>query len=618
MSLLITSNTNDTNESAATVGINSPYSYQNNLQDTFVIPKNSEIAVQSVKLNRGGQITLTEENSVFGFYFGEEILAGGNDTDGLSLCNIFSGVIGADVNLFPDTAQPLNPAAVDGRFVGSIDNIAHVFKKSGNAMLNHPNLMLNASTGINPGLDCTALRNASGLDWEGFSFKVTNTPETKNASNISAQWLTNEYAGQLPLGVADYTYNPSTRMAKNVSAFNVAAVGIDFPLSQANGSCTFELVAADRDKETFMGLTRSLINPTANDGAPEYYDRNGQSFYDYLVEIEDGGDINIFSAASQGADLGEISMVQLNYGTVVNASNASISKIHFNIQGERVKIVLENYAGVLQVLTDGTSAGYQTNLKPTSQTTWWLYPKIELLPGREIKIDAFNGVNVSGHVYGGIKDRGLATERQMFQDWWGRMISNDFVNGGKQGQDLCFNIDAERSKAITRQNQVGLNANKQIDYKPTFIFAEDIRYSDTNFCNSKFLFGFPGRAVVNIPTFTGASPLYTLTFNSDALPNVISTSSLFIRLRNMTFNSVNLAKGSKSKILYHIPGFSLGQNRPGVLFHETHEKTYLKLNNTTELNLSTIEVDVVYSNETLALDLYGKTTVVLHIRDHSH
>jgi hypothetical protein len=613
MSLLITSNTNKTDESSATVGINSPYSYQNNLQDTFVIPKNSEIAVQSVKLNRGGQIALTEENSVFGFYFGEPILTGNTDRDTLSLCNIFNGVKGSDSALFPDTALQLNPAGADGRFVGSIDNIAEVVKTAGNAMMQHPNLMLNASTGINPGLDCVALRNASGLDWEGFSFKVTNTPETKNASNISAQWLTNQYAGQMPVDIDDYTYDTSTRLAKNVSAFNVAAVGIDFPLSQANGSCTFELVPADRDKETFMGLTRSLINPTANDGAPEYYDRNGQSFYDYLVEIEDGGDIAVYSAVSDGNT--EIAMLQLNYGTVVNASNASISKIHFNVQGERVKIVLENYAGVLQVLCDGTSTISASNVKPTSQTTWWLYPKIELLPGKSIKIDAFNGVDIFEHVYGGIKDRGLATERQMFQDWWGRMISDDFVNKEMQGQDLCFNIDVERSKAITRTNQVGLNVNKQIDYKPTLIFAEDIRFSDTDICNSKFLFGFPGRAVVTTPTFTGAAPLFTFTYNSDTLPNVISTSSLFIRLRNMTFNSVNLAKGSKSKIIYHIPGFSIGQNRPGVLFHETNEKTYLKLNNTNDINLSTMEVDIVYANETLAIDLYGKTTVVLHIRD---
>lgn len=613
MSLLITSNTNKTDESSATVGINSPYSYQNNLQDTFVIPKNSEIAVQSVKLNRSGQIALTEENSVFGFYFGEPILAGSTDMDTLSLSNIFNGVKGSDSALFPDTALQLNPAGADGRFVGSIDNIAEVVKTAGNAMLQHPNLMLNASTGINPGLDCVALRNASGLDWEGFSFKVTNTPETKNASNISAKWLTNQYAGQMPVDIDDYTYDTSTRLAKNVSAFNVAAVGIDFPLSQANGSCTFELVPADRDKETFMGLTRSLINPTANDGAPEYYDRNGQSFYDYLVEIEDGGDIAVYSAVSDGNT--EIAMLQLNYGTVVNASNASISKIHFNVQGERVKIVLENYAGVLQVLCDGTSATSASNVKPTSQTTWWLYPKIELLPGKSIKIDAFNGVDIFEHVYGGIKDRGLATERQLFQDWWGRMISDDFVNAEKQGQDLCFNIDVDRTKAITRTNQVGLNVNKQIDYKPTFIFAEDIRFSDTNLCNSKFLFGFPGRAVVTTPTFTGAAPLFTFTYNSDTLPNVISTSSLFIRLRNMTFNSVNLAKGSKSKIIYHIPGFSIGQNRPGVLFHETNEKTYLKLNNTNDINLSTMEVDIVYADETLALDLYGKSTVVLHIRD---
>ena len=94
-----------------------------------------------------------------------------------------------------------------------------------------------------------------------------------------------------------------------------------------------------------------------------------------------------------------------------------------------------------------------------------------------------------------------------------------------------------------------------------------------------------------------------------------STQSLFVRLKNFTHNSVNLAKGSNSKILYHVPAFSNTGQRVGALYFEPAERTYLKLNNPQDLYLSTIELDVVYSDEKLAEDLQGKTTIVLHIRD---
>ena len=56
MSLVITSNQYlfDSGDS------HSAYSYNNNLTNTLTIPKDSEIAVQSVKINKNGTITINK------------------------------------------------------------------------------------------------------------------------------------------------------------------------------------------------------------------------------------------------------------------------------------------------------------------------------------------------------------------------------------------------------------------------------------------------------------------------------------------------------------------------------------------------------------------------------
>ena len=89
---------------------------------------------------------------------------------------------------------------------------------------------------------------------------------------------------------------------------------------------------------------------------------------------------------------------------------------------------------------------------------------------------------------------------------------------------------------------------------------------------------------------------------------------MFVRLKNMTFESANFSNSALSKILYHIPTFSNSGNTVGALHLEPNEMVYLDLNNTTEVHLSTMEVDLVYNNEVLATGVEGKTVVVFHIR----
>ena len=68
MSYLITSNTSDLAQAPITTGINKPFSYFNNLNETYKIPIDSEIAVQSLKYNKQGNIEVNRANNQFYLY----------------------------------------------------------------------------------------------------------------------------------------------------------------------------------------------------------------------------------------------------------------------------------------------------------------------------------------------------------------------------------------------------------------------------------------------------------------------------------------------------------------------------------------------------------------------
>jgi hypothetical protein len=610
MSLLITSNTPESiNQGYQQEGINKAFSYQNNLNDTYKVPANSEIAVQSVKINRSGNISINEDNSVYGFYFGEEIdidvLERNNQ---LKVCSIaFQSSFGLDPNGYDYRTGLNNALSMDednmGTFTGNVDNIARMMKSSLNRALWHPNLMKNTNLTRNPGANVQPLRNGSGLDWLGWKIEITNSDETKNASHISSEWKGAQYNGTND-GI-DYTYNPTTRILTAPGGNISSCVGIDYPLSLANGSFTASLVARSGVGIQRIGLCRAL-----RDIPPNYFnDYDGNEFYDYKVEIDDDGDIFVEFAGTDGVT-GELEMLELNYGARKNASTLLIDKITFNIQNERVSISIIDDKGVITKLCDGNAVDPNENVKPVSMTCRYLYPKIDLDPGHSVKIEEYFGVDIFNHEYYGFK---TDTNQPVYTDWWANatlapVFQVDLYN-------LAKIIDTEFEKNIYRDNQVALNANKQCDYKVQFFFAPDDNYWNTARCNSQFLMGFPNRSLVNVANTTAGTSPFTQTYQSDSAPEMKSTQSLFVRLKNFTHNSVNLAKGSNSKILYHVPAFSNTGQRVGALYFEPAERTYLKLNNPQDLYLSTIELDVVYSDEKLAEDLQGKTTIVLHIRD---
>ena len=141
--------------------------------------------------------------------------------------------------------------------------------------------------------------------------------------------------------------------------------------------------------------------------------------------------------------------------------------------------------------------------------------------------------------------------------------------------------------------------------------------------NSAEMLGFPHQTAV-LSTEQGQSfrqdgvtattpPSAKWIVYSTATPT-LSSHTCFIRCPTLTHQSLNMAKELPSKILYHIPRFSNSGKEYGNLFYEPHEKTYLALKNTEELKLNEIKLDIVNTDETIAEDLAGQTTIVLHFR----
>ena len=95
---------------------------------------------------------------------------------------------------------------------------------------------------------------------------------------------------------------------------------------------------------------------------------------------------------------------------------------------------------------------------------------------------------------------------------------------------------------------------------------------------------------------------------------MVSGESSFVRLRNLTTQSFNVANRSFSKILYHIPKFDNSGNELGALFFEPNERVYIKLNNSTGINVNTFDVDLVDAREVVSPTYAGTTVVCFHIR----
>tara|TARA_R110000824_G_scaffold184796_3_gene365723 strand:+ start:71 stop:1171 length:1101 start_codon:yes stop_codon:yes gene_type:complete len=343
-------------------------------------------------------------------------------------------------------------------------------------------------------------------------------------------------------------------------------------------------------------------------------------YYDYKITAEQQGSsdryLHVYHSVSvpnpfTGNDV--LALQEIEYWTIAgnpfagtgpynfSANASAIDSVKFKTHNEIVEIHL--YAGATEykiIQYDSTRAKSQ-NFKPIAETCRYLYPKFHIdstspapTDGKFIEI---TDMKIHTNYIFGDED----------QDWWAYLTFNNMIDDGYEVDMRFFNDMADPELYVCN----GLTTKLLTDYSNTLIVAPDNTiFPNTPDATMSSILGYVGQSII---TPTEAFPLET--FSSTAPPVMKSNTSLFVRLNNMGFSSINAGVGATSKILYSLPRFSQDGSTTGTgLYFEPASRVYLPLNNPNDITINEFSVDFVNENETLASDLSGKSVVIFHIK----
>ena len=605
MSLIITSNTALGSENVGVSinsGLNQPSSYVNNLQGTLAIPPFSKIAVQSVKINKTGNITIPQGGLNFGFYFGRA----------------FDDTATTDYETSTSIMTPVS-VSEPGQTL-SIKSLAVKTTDAFNKNLWHPNLLENASATINPGASCIVHRNASN-DFVGFQFKMTNTSSSHNETNTtsSAFWKNNDFGS-----TGGFNFIGSELSADATNTESISLIGTQFPLSCVDGTWNCSLGNQSASNVWTCGLTRctrttDYLGNSEDLTAPSYFDRSSGEFYDYVIQARDEGGVNniirLYHCIGDGGVQTKMVEVPYNSGTPLTTA-LGYTNVIWNIKGERVSCSLTHGLGISTVITGtGTTSN---NAKPVNMMCRFLYPKVTLEPGKNIVMNGFDGVNVKDFIYGDATVGATSKDNWLYKEYWAHIVNagNETNIGG------LYETLNTRNQVGGFAGQFGISAyiinypisGHTLGFAPYLVTNPIAMFPTSGFVlsgdfNSAKTYGFLDNNVPNPPALTTPN-----IWTSSEVPTIKNTNSLFVRLKNMTFDSANMSVSNMSKILYHIPAFSNNGESTGALFFEPAQPIYLDLHNPQEIQMTTLEVDVVSADEKISGDLLGKTVIVFHIK----
>jgi len=606
MSLIITSNEIAGKQNQ--IGeFQSPYSWSNHLNQPIKIPPHSEVAVQSLKINKDGTISINPALKWY-VYYGKKLVDGT-----VSYENTTSAPHIVDLKL--TTSEEV-----------TVEQFAQKIKNALDRGLPTPETF-----GLS---DCVAVRNASGTDFQGFTFSMQTRTNGSGLNNIPQTWdnvfsKTYPTAG-LTFNSASNTLTPKAQYVdrKGAALFNVA-IGQDTPLSTNGGEYIMNLSNVAKTGWA-VGLRRCVTSK--NRQITKIFSKRDSDldlnhFSDFVVyAIQDniGVQNNAFkirvyqsttdSSRTTNPNL-PLQMREVDYTTgngsltgiynwSTNASNDNYDKIKFTVNNELVKVELHNASG-WDLLVSDSAGGKGERFNPVRDTCRNLYPL------------AFCTNNASNNSY-------LTIEK------WGGRVINSFTYNNPDNDWYAYlanfgllptireleNREIFNYASATVPDYEGINASGVPEnYEFVMVLKSDTQlYTGTERANIARYFGFENVVRLDSSDKSGSN-LEIQSYKSNETPNLKSTSSIFVRLNNLPVRSYNAGQSRRSQIIYSAPRFATGTDQQvGALFFESPEKTYVSLDNPMEINLNTIDIDIVNESETLATDLLGKTVCTLHIR----
>lgn len=613
MSLVIASN-QDNEYIRDEQSIFTAWSFRNALSSTYKIPPNSQVCLQSAKVNLDGRMTIEQSNSVYYDWFGMEL-----DPESV-------GETQHAIDF--STSYPIKQEFVDKGLVGEFTTpeLAQQIKDKHREY--HPNRMghhdVQRRTGTFSGFD---FKYGFDSDQSASSKPTTTTP-----------WSSGESANN-----GSYSYNTGTGVFQRINVsgnyYNTVAILQGHPLSVSNGSMrvTFQTANAS-GVEWGIGLSRDCPNTFVNsdtgfDFKPVYFtheyeiadssmDLDGQNYYlDFGVHRNASGEL-VVRQSSWDTDTQQMMFSEVKYWTnassdLSGASRYDISKntggyhwAEFRVEGEKVNLYIGHSGSTDLVCQVDAVSPKDSMFKPISQTCWCLHPVLYVgstptATTNQLTLDTFSGLNIAGY--------SSDTSGAKYQGWFERLSLDGYFGVPAEGH--CKVVDSRfmnQPENASFYDYIGLNASNINDYSPAMITAPNTVYFPSYNAATAQLFGFPNKSLVNVGTYSASGTIVTLTLTSDITPTITNQKSIFVRLNNFGQQVLNARTGNQSTILSHLPTAEVKD--ADIFFYEPNRDVWLDLNNPYEITTSDISIDFVYSNEQYAKTLQGQSIVVLYFR----
>ena len=626
--------------------------FRNHLVNTLQIPANSEIAVQSVKVNKDGLSRISNQSRWFQFF--NQNLRTNADVPKISSSNLSTGM---PIMCTPDMLDSSQPAYVNAD--------EFVTRMTTGMKLGMPHPDLNRTT-----TKCEVMRDATGgTTGEGFfGYKMTydylSTP-TANLFTQDYSKMTDAFGEDSAITISDAgtgeTKFTCTRTADDDLNHNVVWAN-EYPISHNKGILTYNLAGLVEPATIklnggwSLGLARGT--PSRNKLNNVVYGNHGGDFsryqhhYDYVVTSEQlvpGGNfflkIGQLSVDHSGGNpnpgspliMNEIMYWDNTAGDFPNSIwttpfvstqsndtgyNLSTNIQHFDtlrfiVRNEQVTIEIMSSTGTGLAAAAGeyfilTSYSLRGSLgakkasvpKPAGQTCWNLYPKVMIrTTGRHVE-----------QTVAEMRDTGYKST-DPDGDWFVRQVTQGHGQQAYEVDSRYYNNLALTDFYVQKGTTGTLLTRTLTGYESIMIVKPDfIHYLETNLANMALRLGFASRGVLDsgAGTVTDQKVIYL----SDREADLTDFSSQFVRLDNWTQLSYNAGTGRPSKILYHMPRFDTSNREVGSgLYFEPQERVYIKMNNTDPLPANEFHLSICDNKERLIEDLSGQTIICLHVRD---
>jgi len=291
MSLVILSNQLEVSEENTASEWEKPYSFHNALKETLRIPPNSEVALQSIKVNKNTDSITLNGNQVFYQTYGDDLQDKTND------------------RTMTDTTQipimcPIDPAS---NFAEDVSHTAFA-ERVGVAMnrgIPHPDFFGEQ--------ECT-IKLDSNNDYDGFNLSYEGRGDMGGTSYIPGvdKWKKrytdsdDSSDGSLVMSVSGNNIRATSRNGdRGIQSLEALMIAEDVPISHYSGEVRFDLDGlfkyggSSNEIETDVAMGLSRTNKGITLGDPSYFDDTGDSlptadgignlqFMDYVIRIEKG------------------------------------------------------------------------------------------------------------------------------------------------------------------------------------------------------------------------------------------------------------------------------------------------------------------------------------------